>query len=88
MEETDPKEFVNNFVDERYAEVMDIIKKYPRQLPIRVVSELVGSSNQSIRDAIENGSLGIAWRKGNAANKGYCVPTIKFITWYLNIKVI
>lgn len=86
--EANPKEFVQNFIDEKYAEAMDVIKKYPKQVPIPVVAELVGSNQASVREAVENGALGMAWRKDNAANKGYCVPTIKFVTWYLNIKVL
>lgn len=88
MSEPNPKEFVQNFIDEKYAEIMDIIKKYPKQIPIPVVADLIGSAQSSVREAVEGGALGIAWRKDNAANKGYCVPTVKFVTWYLNIKVL
>lgn len=87
-ETIDPKRVIDDFVTAKCAEAMEIIKKYPKQVPIPVIAELVGSNQASVREAVENGALGMAWRKENAANKGYCVPTIKFVTWYLNIKIL
>ena len=59
MSEPNPKDFVQNFIDERYAEIMDIIKKYPKQIPIPVVADLIGSGQASVRESVEGGALGI-----------------------------
>lgn len=84
--ESSSKEFVQNFINERYAEAERIIIKYPKQMPIQVAAELVGTDRQSIRDAIEHGFLGISWKAVGAANKGFCIPTVKFMTWWLDIR--
>lgn len=85
--ENNSKEFVQNFINEKYAEAERIIREYPKQMPVHVAAELLGTNKQSIRDAIEHGFLGISWRAVGAANKGFCIPTIKFMTWWLDIRI-
>lgn len=63
-----------------------IIEEYPNQIPIPVAAELIGVDPNNLRDSIEHGNLGISWKKPGKLNRGFCIPTAKFIRWWLNME--
>lgn len=73
---------IEEFIAEDKARIEEIINKYPRQIPVPVVADLLGTNQSSLRAAIESGALGLAWRKTGKLNKGYCIPTAKFVYWW------
>ena len=73
---------VEEFIAEDKAKVEEIITKYPRQIPVPVIAEMLGTDQNSLRAAIDGGALGISWRKDGKLNRGYCIPTAKFVYWW------
>ena len=77
---------IRKFLQNDLEAVSKLIEKYPEQLPISEVADLIGCGKDSIRTALEEyGRIGIAWRKPGKLNHGYCIPTALFVRWYLNI---
>lgn len=62
-----------------------LIENFPVNLPVSAVADFLSMDVASVRAAIENGVIGLAWRKQGKANHGYFVPTAQFIRWYLQI---
>lgn len=74
---------IRQFLDADIAKLEDIIERYPKQIPVKVVAELLGCGIESIHNACEEtGLFGISWRKPGKVNKGYCIPTGVFVRWY------
>ena len=51
----------------------------------KIVAELMGVSPENLRQAVSEGELGISWRKPGKLTGGNCIPTAKFVRWWLNI---
>jgi len=73
---------IAEFIKQDNEKLEEIIAKYPRQIPVLVISELVGADIDSVRQAIESNQIGLSWRKANKLNRGFCIPTGLFIRWY------
>ena len=73
---------IAEFIKAGNAKLEELIEKYPRQLPVPVVAELLGSSENNIRQAVEDSEIGLSWRKAGKLKRGFCIPTGLFIRWY------
>ena len=80
-----PKERIQAFLDEDINKIDALIEQYPLRLPIPVIAEFLKMNLGSVRAAVECGAFGFAWRKSGKLNKAYCIPTVQFVRWYLNI---
>lgn len=60
-----------------------LIAEHPLGLSIREIADFLGLDVASVRAAVENGVVGLAWRKSGKANHGYFIPTAQFVRWYL-----
>lgn len=74
---------IMDFIKRNNDDLEDIIVKYPNTIPIPVAADFLHMGEDSLRSAIESGKLGLAWRKSGKLNHGYCIPTGKFIRWYI-----
>lgn len=76
---------LNEFLSEDNAKIDRLIENFPVNLPVSAVSDFLGLDVASIRAAIENERIGLAWKKAGRANHGYFIPTAQFVRWYLNM---
>lgn len=75
---------IEEFMEADRERMEELITKYPKQIPVPVVADFMGMDHNSLRAAIDGGSLGISWRKDGKLNRGYCIPTAKFVYWWFN----
>jgi hypothetical protein len=73
---------IQDFINSDTAKIEEIIEKYPKQIPVPVLADVLGTNEASLRAAIDGGALGLSWRKDGKLNRGYCVPTAKFVYWW------
>ena len=75
---------IQDFLDKDTEKLAEIVKRYPRQIPIPVISEWWGCDEDTLRTSLqEQGLLGIAERKPGKLNRGFVVPTGHFVRWYM-----
>lgn len=80
------EETIKDFIKSDTEKMAEIIKQYPRQIPIHVISEWWGCDDDSVRRALEQSSVfGIGFRQAGKLNRGFVVPTGAFARWYLRI---
>lgn len=79
-------EKLKNFLTQDTTVLESIIEEYPRQIPCPVVAKYLGCSVDNLRAAIDEGFLGIKWKKPGKLTGGNCVPTAKFIRWVFNMR--
>lgn len=73
-------EFLNRDMEKCY----DLLKEYPKKVPIEDAAELVGCSKDTLRTAIQQFQLiGLAERKVGKQNWSFTIPTAHFLRWYL-----
>ena len=77
---------INDFLSSDTEKVAEIIEKYPKQIPVQVVAEWWGCSDDSVRRALEQSSVfGFGFRQAGKVNRAFVIPTGAFIRWYLRI---
>lgn len=74
---------IMEFIKKDSDELEDIIAKYPNQIPVPVAADFLHMDKENLRAVLESGKLGLAWRKNGKLNHGYCIPTGKFVRWYI-----
>lgn len=77
---------VLQFLEADANKVEILIQNYPVNMPTAAAADFLGLDVASLRSAIENGVVGMSWRKAGKANHAYFIPTAQFVRWYLNIK--
>jgi len=76
---------ISEFIRADTEQIEEIIEKHPKQIPIPVVAELMAVDPNNLREAIGSGYLGLSWKKPGKLNRGFCIPTGKFVRWWLNM---
>ena len=76
-----PKEML-----EQNDKLNSIVKKYPMQIPVDVVTDFLKIDKQSFRAAAELGKIPFAFvnRPGIMGNRKVYIPTIAFYNWVTN----
>lgn len=67
--------------EDRQAELEQICKDHPIEIPIAVAAKWLGVSAESLRYSIIQGTCGfvaLSWRKPGKSNAGYHIPTSVF----------
>lgn len=77
------EEKLNAFIVNDTNKLAEIVDKHPFQIPVPVLSDFFGCSEDTLRSALENGFLGIAERKPGKLNRGFVIPTGHFVRWYM-----
>lgn len=76
--------YISEFLERDAEKIVKIIENHPTQIPVPVIAELFGCSQDTLRTALqEQGLLGIAERKAGKLNRGFVVPTAHFVRWYM-----
>lgn len=72
---------MNQIINDRIAQLDEIVEKYPICIPIEVAASFCGTHPQSLRQAMRGGTcpFGYMWEKGMRG--GFCIPTPKFYLW-------
>ena len=81
-------EIIQNFLDTDIKQISDIVQKYPVQIPVPVVAELLGTSPTNLRVCIEQCKtdfLSLSWQNSGKSNKGYAIATAPFVRKWLNL---
>ncbi len=79
-----PEQKITAFLADDTAKLAEIIEKYPMQIPVPIIAELFGCTQDTLRNALqEQGLLGIAERRPGKLNRGFVVPTAHFVRWYM-----
>lgn len=73
---------ISEFLQEDNMRLEKLIAEHPRVLQPNDVAEFLGIDVRSIRAVLDNGTLGLAWRKEGALTRGFAVPTAMFVRWY------
>lgn len=77
-------EIINAFIEADTDWLAEIVEKHPQQIPLTVIAEKFGCSQDTIRENLESkGLLGISERKPGKLNRGFVIPTAHFIRWYM-----
>jgi hypothetical protein len=76
---------VNEFLSADNDKIDKLIENFPVNLPVSAAADFLGIDVASVRATVENGIVGLAWRKQGKANHGYFIPTPQFVRWYLSI---
>ena len=82
---------IDEFLKADADKINEILEKYPRQIPVAVVAELVGMDLNSLRCAIAKGNehlFGFCWQKTGKTNQGFAIPTAPFVRRWLNMREI
>lgn len=74
---------IQEFMNRDTEKLAELIQKHPEQIPVPVLSDFFGCSEDTLRSALENGFLGISERKPGKCNRGFVVPTGHFVRWYM-----
>lgn len=77
---------INELICSDNEKIDRLIENFPINLPVSAVADFLSCDIASVRAAVENGVVGLAWKKAGKANHGYYIPTAQFIRWYLNMK--
>lgn len=85
---SDAEKIISNFIHDDTEKAAEIIEKYPRQIPIKVIAEWWGCAEDSVRRALEQSSVfGLGFRQAGKCSRAFVVPTGAFMRWYLRITI-
>ena len=76
---------INEFLSADNAKIDRLIENFPVNLPVSAVADFLSMDVSSVRAVIENGVVGLAWKKSGRSNHGYYIPTAQFVRWYLKM---
>lgn len=76
---------INDFIHQDNEKIDRLIENFPVNLPVSAVADFLSMDVSSVRAVIENGVVGLAWKKSGRANHGYYIPTAQFVRWYLKM---
>lgn len=82
---------IDDFLKSDTEKMLEIVKKYPKQIPVAVVAELFGMDAGNLRCAIAKGNehiFGICWQNTGKTNQGFAIPTAPFVRRWLHMREI
>lgn len=70
--------------DEQWLD--ELVEKYPSNIPVKVLSDYIGCTPQSLRAAIMQSQVfGLYYRQPGNKNYNFVVPTCVFLRWYCKV---
>lgn len=63
--------------------VEELIEKHPDALSVNDVAEFLKLDARSVRSVLENGLIGLCWKKDGSLNRGFYISTPMFVRWYM-----
>lgn len=80
---------LEEYIADRKQMLDELVTQYPKQIPAPKVAEILGMDVENLRTSIDrNQSLGLSWLKAGKCNKGYAIPTMKFVCFYLHLNIL
>ncbi len=68
----------------KMEQLNQLIEAYPNYLPLPKCASFLGVDDNGLRRAIETNQcpFGLAWKRPDAANRAFKIPTLTFVAWY------
>lgn len=76
---------ISEYLSKDNTRIEKLISDYPVNLTTSAISDFLQLDIASVRALVENGVIGMSWRKPGKANHGYFIPTAQFVRWYLHL---
>lgn len=76
-------EFIRNFIANDDDRVEKLIRENPIALSVRTVADFLGMDDESVRAVLENGAIGLSWKRSGSTRHAYYIPTTCFVRWYM-----
>lgn len=75
---------IPSIVMDNIRKLNELIEKFPQFIPLPECATFLGMDRDGLRRAIETKSIpfGIAWKKSNASNRSFKIPSTQFYLWY------
>lgn len=74
---------IKEYLDADMKKLEELVEAHPEYLTPGDVASFLNVNPASVRSVLENGKIGLAWRKPGKMNHGYHLPTAQFVRWYL-----
>lgn len=74
---------VAEFLQADTARVEALIEAHPNDLSVNDVAEFLKLDPRSVRSVLENGLIGLCWKKEHSLNRGFYISTAMFVRWYM-----
>ena len=76
---------ISNFMKADDEKIEKLIEEYPYSIPTKVIAEFLGMDVTSVQSVLENGVVGLSWKKEAKSRRGFFVPTAHFLRWYMRL---
>lgn len=76
---------IKSFMDADDEKIEKLIADYPVAIPTKAIADFLGMDIASVRSVLENGVVGLSWKKETKVNHGFYVPTAHFLRWYMRM---
>lgn len=70
--------------------LIELYKKYPKKLPLKVVADLIGINEEGLKANIQSGQcpFGLGYKLNGKGNRISVIPTLTFLLWYTNNSIL
>ena len=73
---------ISEFLENDDKKIEELIKEYPVSIPTDVAAKFLGINPASMRAIMNDGTVGLSWKKDGKLNRGFFLPTAHFLRWY------
>lgn len=73
---------ISEYLQADNERIEKLIEEHPHVLSPNDVAKFLDIDVRSIRSVLDNGMLGLAWRKEGCLSRGFAIPTPMFVRWY------
>lgn len=74
---------VTDYLQADTERVEALIDAHPDVLSVNDVAEFLKLDARSVRSVLENGLIGLCWKKEHSLNRGFYISTPMFVRWYM-----
>ena len=66
----------------------ELLRRYPRKIPLRELADFLGMKDECLRNAIEQKQIPGAFSTvGDNGNRAFYIKPVPFMMWYFNLNV-
>lgn len=74
---------VSEFLQNDTERVEKLIESHPDSLSVNDVADFLKLDSRSVRSILDNGIIGLCWKKEGSLNRGFYISTAMFVRWYM-----
>lgn len=74
---------IADFLQADTEKVEALIEAHPDTLSVEDVAEFLKLDARSVRSVLDNGLIGLCWKKEHSLNRGFYISTAMFVRWYM-----